>query len=92
MAHRLNRGILGGLILLSLGLFVAWYTQQSYAIGTMRRMGPGFVPLILGWTLAGLGLLILIAGLFDAETGAPRRSASISGAQASCWAGSWPSP
>ncbi len=75
MQRMLNSATLGGAILLTLGLFVAWYAQQNYAFGTMRRMGPGFLPRILGWTLAGLGGLILIAGLFgaDARKGATQR-------------------
>lgn len=75
MQRVLNSSTLGGAGLLLLGLFVAWYAQQNYAFGTLRRMGPGFAPQILGWTLAGLGALILLSGLLRIPTAddPPRR-------------------
>jgi hypothetical protein len=41
----------------------------NYDIGTPIRMGPGFLPLALGITLAGLGLAIGIAGINKAADG-----------------------
>ncbi|SFZ81426.1 Tripartite tricarboxylate transporter TctB family protein [Devosia enhydra] len=32
----------------------------GYPLGTLHRMGPGFFPLVLGFILAGLGLVILL--------------------------------
>lgn len=34
---------------------------QDYAMGTAGRMGPGFFPSILGWVLAAIGAITLIA-------------------------------
>jgi hypothetical protein len=63
MRRGLNKDILGGAILVVLGLFVAWHARSSYDLGTLRRMGPGFLPLVLGLLLAALGFLIVLAGL-----------------------------
>lgn len=48
----------GGLIAL-LGLFTA-ATAGTYPIGSLHAMGPGFLPLVLGCILAGLGVLIAL--------------------------------
>jgi hypothetical protein len=55
---------LGGLILIGAGAFTALYAGSLYKLGTVRQMGPGMVPTILGGILAGLGLLILLPALF----------------------------
>lgn len=52
----------GGILAL-LGLAVAIYAALSYDIGTLRQMGPGFFPLVLGSLLAVLGVLILLPAL-----------------------------
>lgn len=52
----------GGMVLAAIGLFVALYAVANYDIGTLRRMGPGFFPVLLGGTLAILGLLIALRG------------------------------
>ena len=54
--------ILGGLLMIGVGLFAVWYAQR-YAFGTLRNMGPGFFPVVLGWLLAGLGVLIALPAL-----------------------------
>ncbi|NIZ10121.1 tripartite tricarboxylate transporter TctB family protein [Pseudooceanicola sp. HF7] len=53
----------GGLILAAIGLFVTFYSVEQYDIGTMRRMGPGFFPVLLGGTLSVLGLIIALPAL-----------------------------
>jgi hypothetical protein len=42
------------LVLIALGGFAA-YVALDYPLGTLRRMGPGFVPLMLSVILMGLG-------------------------------------
>jgi hypothetical protein len=49
----------GGLLALG-GLSVAGYSAAHYTFGTLRRMGPGFFPVVLGLVLVGLGLAIAI--------------------------------
>jgi hypothetical protein len=63
MKHRDTQDLAGGLLLSALGLFVALYAQQ-YDPGTPARMGPGFFPQVLGWLLAGLGLLVALPAWF----------------------------
>jgi hypothetical protein len=56
--------IIAGLALVAFG---AWYMQHAlaeYAFGSLRRMGPGFFPAVLGALVAGFGALILLPALF----------------------------
>lgn len=57
-----HKDILGGAALVGIGLFSAIYAQR-YGIGTLRNVGPGFFPTVLGVSLAGIGLLIAISAL-----------------------------
>ncbi len=59
-----NRDLIGGVILIGVGLFAALYAGSAYSLGTVRQMGPGMVPTILGCVLAGLGLLIAVPAMF----------------------------
>src|SRR5690242_7594788 len=54
--------------LFSGGLFIAFgafFASQAatYEIGTPFRMGPGFMPLLLGIVLCALGLVVMLMGL-----------------------------
>ncbi|THU02494.1 tripartite tricarboxylate transporter TctB family protein [Lampropedia puyangensis] len=51
--------IIGGLLMTATGLFFAIYGGQ-YDMGTTARMGPGYFPVALGWTLAVLGILVAL--------------------------------
>ena len=63
---------------LALGLlFVVWaaglgYQSLSYAIGTSREMGPGYLPLMLAYCLGGLGAILIVQSFFGARTPAAR--------------------
>jgi hypothetical protein len=57
-----NRGLLAGILLIFLGLFVTVYAQR-WNFGSFIRMGPAFLPVLLGIALAGLGVGVLIEGL-----------------------------
>jgi hypothetical protein len=57
---------LAGLVFIGFGLAFA-VGALAYDVGTPVRMGPGFVPLALGVTLAGLGVLIIVKGLIAGE-------------------------
>lgn len=52
--------ILGGAALAAIGLCVSAYAAVHYDFGSLRRMGPGFFPVVLGLMLAGLGLIVAI--------------------------------
>ncbi len=45
--------------MLAAGLFFALYGSR-YDFGTTARMGPGYFPVVLGWILAGFGLLVAV--------------------------------
>jgi len=54
-----RREFAAGALLTLFGLFVALYASSSYEWSDGGRLGPGFFPTVLGWILAGLGLLIM---------------------------------
>lgn len=55
----------GGLmILLGVGAAV---TGSGYKFGTLARMGPGFMPVVLGVVLAFIGILIAVTALGSSE-------------------------
>ena len=49
-----------GVSLAVIGLAVAAYSAAHYDFGSLRRMGPGFFPVVLGLLLAGLGLIVAV--------------------------------
>ncbi len=54
--------IISGLFILAIGAYF-FFGATEYPMGTMRRMGPGFVPHWLGAISMGLGLIVAMAGL-----------------------------
>lgn len=66
MAAFASRDAVGGLALIAIGLFFALHGQSNYTIGELRSMGPGYLPTVLGYVLAVLGLLLLVASLRQA--------------------------
>ncbi|WP_312567446.1 tripartite tricarboxylate transporter TctB family protein [Comamonas sp.] len=63
MLNRDLRDILAGIFVSMVGLFFA-IVGTNYTFGTAARMGPGYMPVVLGWILFTLGLLILLPALF----------------------------
>lgn len=61
------RECISGLVLVGLGLFVALYAGTHYEMGVVRRMGPGFFPILLGWILTGLGVVVVLMSLRNVE-------------------------
>lgn len=55
--------IFGGVILAAIGAGVAIWAAVHYDVGTLRRMGPGFFPVVLGTVLSGLGLVVALPAL-----------------------------
>jgi hypothetical protein len=51
-----------GVVIAAIGLFIALYAGAHYDMGSLRRMGPGFFPVVLGAVLAVLGVIIARAG------------------------------
>jgi hypothetical protein len=55
--------ISGGLLVLI--AVVGLWLNQEHNLGTARRMGPGYMPMLTFWLLAGLGSLVVVAALFN---------------------------
>ena len=67
--HR--RDYFGGAIMVAIGL-TCIMAGQSYGIGTLTRMGPGFFPVALGCIIAFLGILIALTAYLSTEPDAER--------------------
>jgi len=52
---------LAGLLFVAFGAAALWLAA-GYPYGTATRMGPGYVPVALGWSLVALGSAIALAG------------------------------
>src|ERR1700689_3094222 len=63
---KLKRDYYAGALMLVLGVGAA-IIGSGYKIGTLARMGPGFMPVMLGVTLAFMGLLIAGTALASTE-------------------------
>jgi hypothetical protein len=63
MSSRDIKDVVGGICLICIGVFAAYYAQR-YPIGELRRMGPGFFPFSLGILLAILGAFVAIPAWF----------------------------
>ena len=57
-----RRDLAGGALVAALGLGVA-AVAHGYRLGTLRRMGPGYFPLLLGVILIVTGGLIALGGM-----------------------------
>jgi hypothetical protein len=57
-----RRDLAGGALVMALGLGVA-AVAHGYRLGTLRRMGPGYFPLLLGAILIVTGGLIALGGM-----------------------------
>ena len=64
--RRALKDILAGAIFIVLGGAFG-LGALAYDIGTPLRMGPGYVPLVLGGILVGFGILIVAKGFIAAE-------------------------
>jgi hypothetical protein len=62
----LKRDYYAGALMLLLGVGAA-ATGSGYKFGTLARMGPGFMPVVLGVVLAFLGILIAGTALASSE-------------------------
>jgi hypothetical protein len=60
------KDILAGAVFVAFGLAFA-IGALTYDVGTPLRMGPGFMPLMVGGLLAALGLAIVVTGFVAGE-------------------------
>lgn len=63
--------LLAGLLFMAFGAAALWF-GKTYAIGSATRMGPGYLPNVLGWLLLGLGAIIAIRAFIVAGTPIPK--------------------
>ena len=71
----LRKNVIAGLMFISIASLGLWLSRD-YPLGTLRRMGTGFMPQMLCWLLMGLGAVILLQGL-SARDKAPTEGGSI---------------
>lgn len=57
----MKRHLLAGILFVALGAGVT-LMSLNYSMGSLRNMGPGFLPFWLGLLLAGLGVAAIIQG------------------------------
>jgi hypothetical protein len=61
-----RKDVLAGLLFVAVALAGLWLSRD-YPIGTALRMGTGYVPRLLCWILLGLGVVVLMQGLREAQ-------------------------
>lgn len=90
---RLNinmKDLLSGFFLVLLAL-IGWYLNQEHNLGTARRMGPGYMPLMVFYIQGGLGLIVTLMALFSGpdplEDWTPLDIGSLVGGLAIGWLG-----
>lgn len=72
-----RRDVLAGLLFIAVAALGLWLSRD-YPIGTALRMGTGYVPRLLCWLLLGLGVIVLVQGLREAQDARPLWSGDIS--------------
>lgn len=60
-----------GLLFLAIGLTAVWM-GRNYAFGTATKMGPGYLPTVLSWIMAGLGAFLSLRALLEEGPGIER--------------------
>lgn len=61
MRQHISADMVSGALAILIGGFVCLYGLATYDMGTIRRMGPGMVPVAAGAILGVLGLMLLIS-------------------------------
>lgn len=74
MRFVLNRleDIVAALVTAGIGIFIVT-EARGYRMGSLTSMGPGYFPTILGWTMIGLAVLILVTSRPSGTPEAPGR-------------------
>jgi len=74
-----RKDVLAGFLFIGVAVFGLWLSRD-YPIGTALRMGTGYVPRLLCWLFFGLGVVVLVQGLREAQD-----SRALSSADVSAW-------
>jgi putative tricarboxylic transport membrane protein len=72
-----RRDVLAGLLFIGVAVLGLWLSRD-YPIGTALRMGTGYVPRLLCWLLLGLGAVVLVQGLREAQDARPLSASDVS--------------
>jgi hypothetical protein len=66
------KDVASGLLLMAVALAGLWINGglfglglEQHSLGTARRMGPGYMPMLAFWLQLGIGALVLLIGLFN---------------------------
>ena len=65
MQVKINAKDLASGIFLVLVALVGLYLNQDHSLGSARRMGPGYMPMMVFYIQAGLGTLVILFSLFS---------------------------
>jgi hypothetical protein len=69
--------LMGGLALALVGAGALVWSLMHYDLGSLRQMGPGFFPVVLGGALALLGLVVALPALRRPGQAAPFEGLSL---------------
>ena len=71
-----RKNVLAGLMFIGVAALGLWLSR-NYPIGTALRMGTGYVPRLLCWILVGLGAVVLVQGLREADSDRPAEGGAL---------------
>jgi len=67
MNIRNSSDLLTAILFLAVGFAALLYGGEHYAVGTPKRMGPGFFPALLSIGLIIVGAILLLQAIFDPD-------------------------
>lgn len=62
---KINAKDIAASVFLLLVAFVGLWLNQDHSLGTARRMGPGYMPMLVFWLQIGLSALVLVLAFFS---------------------------
>jgi hypothetical protein len=65
-----RKNVLSGLMFIAIAAIGLW-ASRNYPVGTALRMSSGYVPRLLCWLLAGLGVIVLVQGVLETHPPEP---------------------
>lgn len=62
---KINAKDIAASVFLLLVAFAGLWLNQDHALGSARRMGPGYMPMLVFWLLIGLTAVVLLSAFFN---------------------------
>jgi hypothetical protein len=59
-----TRDLIAGSMFLLIAV-IGYWLNLDHTLGSARRMGPGYMPMLAFWLLGGIGVLVIVAALFN---------------------------